>query len=77
MVRRVTFVIFSWIWHLDVLNCYKNNNNNNHHHHHHHNNNYCYYYYYYYIEDLSIDRCFIDQMPSFPTHMACVKTLKF
>ena len=76
MVRRVTFMIFSWIWHPDVLNCY---NNNHHHHHrrHHNNNNNNNNYYYYYIEDLSIDRCFTDQMPSFPTHMACVKTLKF
>ena len=27
-VRRPAFVIFSWIWHPDVLNCLHNNNNN-------------------------------------------------
>ena len=27
-VRRPAFVVFSWIWHPDVLNCLHNNNNN-------------------------------------------------
>ena len=55
-------MIFSWIWHPDVLNCYNNNNNDNNNNNNNNNNsnNNNNYNYYYYIEDLSIDRCFTD-----------------
>ena len=66
-------MIFSWIWHLDVLNCYNNINNNNNNNNNNNSNNNNDNNYYYYIEDLSIDRCFTDQMPSFPTIWRALK----